>query len=262
MIGIFFMKVSAMKLCIATLIQLITESFPVSSSGHVKLFGMLIKNPISDAELYFLHAPTIIILALFLRKRWWTLVRHPWRCRRIIGRLMLLGICAEVPTALLYGVLQKYPCDWLPLWVGFSITTALLLSVYVCQKRKLFSPTIVPWQALAIGITQGIALLPGISRLGITYVTGRWLGLTSRMSFLFSLTIAWPIMTADFLKELITAQSFIPGVTISLVACLGVGMLLSYAGLLIMNHIVNKEKVWAFGWYMMVPLMIALLSCS
>jgi undecaprenyl-diphosphatase len=251
-----------MKLCIASLIQLITESFPVSSSGHVALFGKLIKSPISDAELYFLHAPTIIILAIFLRNRWWTLLRHPWRCRYIIGRLMVLGICAEVPTALIYGFMQKYPCAGFPLWGGFMITMLLLLSVYVCQKRRTFSSPIAPWQAGIIGVAQGIALLPGISRLGSTYVVGRWLGLSSRMSFLFSLTIAWPIMTADFFKELIAAQSFVPCMTPSLAVCLSIGMLVSYAGLLIMNRIVLREKVWVFGCYMLVPLIIALFYCS
>lgn len=260
MIGIFFMKVRAMKLCFASLIQLLAEPFPISSSGHVTLFGALKQCPVSDAELYFLHAPTILILALFLRKRWWTLLCHPWRCRWIIGRLMLLGICAEVPTALMYGFMQKFPCNWFPLWCGFGITSALLLSLLLCQSRKCV-PIVTPWAAMIIGLVQGLALLPGISRLGSTYVAGRWLGLTSRMSFLFSLTIAWPIMTADFLKEWLTGQSFIPAMNAPLAGCLLIGMVLSYAGLVIMQRIVLREKVWLFGLYMMLPLVVTLLYC-
>jgi len=135
----------------------------------------------------------------------------------------------------------------------------LMLSIYVCQKTQKFHARISTRQALIIGIAQGIALLPGISRLGITYVTGRWLGLTSKMSFLFSLTIAWPIMTAGFLKELIAGQTFVPCMTQALAFCLIVGMILSYIGLLCMYKIVNKNKVWAFGWYMIVPLILALI---
>lgn len=249
-----------MKFCIATLIQLITESFPVSSSGHVKLFGSLLHSPISDAELYFLHAPTIIILALFLRKRWWLLLRHPWRCRFVIGRLMLLGLCAEIPTALIYLFFQKFSCEWFPLWLGFALTSVLLLTLLIVQKKKRFSSRIALLQATILGIAQGVALLPGISRLGSTYVIGRWLGLSSKISFLFSLTIAWPLMTADFLKEMMFGQSFIVSWTPALITCFIVGMILSYLGLLLMNRMVTKEKVWAFGFYMIIPFILALIS--
>jgi len=78
----YYMKVNTMilhtlKLCIATLIQLITESFPISSSGHVKLFGDMIQSPIADAELYFLHGPTIIILAWFFAQTLVTVASSP-----------------------------------------------------------------------------------------------------------------------------------------------------------------------------------------
>ncbi len=255
----FFLKVT-MKLCIASLIQLFTEPFPVSSSGHVKLFGLLSNNPLSDAALYFLHAPTIIILAIFLRKRWTILVRHPWRCRFVIGRLMVLGLAAEVPTAIMYGIFQKYPTDCLPLWLGFAVTAFSLLSIWWCQRARTFSSRILPWQAMVIGLAQGVALMPGISRLGLTYTAGRWLGLTSRMSFLFSLTIAWPIMTAEFFKDIFMGQLAMPSASFIFVICLIIGMIISYVGMLLMNRIVLKEKVWAFGWYMIVPLSLALLS--
>lgn len=229
-----------MKLCIASFIQLLTEPFPVSSSGHVKLFGLLTHNPLSDAALYFLHAPTIIILAIFLRKRWTILVRHPWRCRFVIGRLIMVGFAAEVPTVIIYGILQKYPTDWFPLWLGFAITMFSLISIWWCQRAYAFSSRILPWQAMVIGLAQGIALMPGISRLGITYTAGRWLGLTSRMSFLFSLTIAWPIMTAEFFKDIVMGHLAMPSTSFIFVVCLMIGMLLSYAGMLLMNSGANR----------------------
>ncbi|MFS8507540.1 MAG: hypothetical protein LVQ75_05700, partial [Candidatus Babeliales bacterium] len=53
---------------------------------------------------------------------------------------------------------------------------------------------------LVVGIAQGLALLPGISRFGSTFVVGRFLGFSSMQSFQYSFLIAWPLMFAAWVK--------------------------------------------------------------
>ncbi len=248
-----------MFLCLLIFIQLIAESLPISSSGHVTLaehFFMSSSNFfLTQAMTFFLHGPTSIILALFFRKRWFFILRHAWRSRFIIMRLILYGFCAEVSTLFWYFTLQKSSIT-LPLSVGFFITACLLFSLRYAPKNY---SSLTPLKASVIGFVQGMALLPGISRLGSTYSVGRHMGLSPNVSFIFSCTIEWPLITAGFFKglwELSTQACMIP---FSLIVCIAVASFLSYAVLCVTYRMALRFTFWYWGVYMLIPTLAALL---
>jgi undecaprenyl-diphosphatase len=109
---------------------------------------------------------------------------------------------------------------------------------------------------------QGIALLPGISRLGLTFVAARWLGISSRRSFQISWLIMWPLVGADTLK--MVAKGIMSGsneqlLNLPLALVILVSSIASWYGMEVMLKMVNRNKVHYFGWYMLIPILCALM---
>ncbi len=239
--------------------QLISESLPVSSSGHVVLLEKFFKRlslpaTLSEQWSFFLHGPTSLILTLFFRKRWFFLLMHPWRCKSLIGRLLLCGFCAEMPTVFCYFFLKDYFL-LVPLSLGFAATGVALLSLHWCSRKNM---RLTPYKSFIIGIVQGLAFIPGISRLGSTYTAGRWLGLSSKTSFIFSCTIEWPLITAGFLKGLryVIKNNLL---TVQLLGCIMLASLISFFVFCLTYRMVERDSLWKVSIYMVIPFILSLL---
>lgn len=280
-----------MHYCLFLFAHLFFESLPVSSSGHLTLLEKLTGRfaradfALSQTFNFLLHGPTSVILALFFRKRWLPVLYNMRRCRRLIFKLILLGICAEVPTLIFYFFFSASRHDGrgsflntsFPLWLGFGLTALLLYSLRLCRARQTTSVT--PSDAFVIGCVQGLALLPGISRMGSTYVVGRWLGLTPRLSFYFSCTIEWPLITLAFLRgvadvfcggaggfrEVVSGFCciFPAGSDLATLLCAGfclvAASVLSYYVLKFTQSLMIQNKVWRLSFYMLIPITLALI---
>lgn len=239
--------------------HIIFESMPISSSGHLRLLMNIMgySNDLLGGTFKvfegLLHAPNLVIIAFLMKKRWIFLLTHPWRGRRQLARLIFLGMVAESATLFWYFLLKAYTVT-IPLWVGFGMTSVLLLSLTMCKRPTKGRVTL--FQALVIGCVQGIAVLPGISRLASTYVVGCWLGLTPISSFRFSLTIEWPLIALAFLTSCIDYCSVAGSFSLDLIAlflwCLPASVV-SYRALLFTQEMATRRTLWRFGVYMIAP---------
>lgn len=230
-----------MRIELSVILQILLESLPVSSSGNLALFGISLPQTIN----YVSHVATVLVYAIFFRKKLFTLLLHPLRCKKVIAHAMLYGAAALVPTICIYGLLEYFnPHFYLPL--GFFITTLLLLaSFFAPQKVQQLTVT----KAAIIGFAQGIALLPGISRLGITYVVGRFLGLSWRTAFNFSCMIEAPLIIVASLKGLYDIRADI--LTISFLSLVGyiVATFGAYLLLCLVYKLAQANRWWLFGIY-------------
>ena len=176
-------------------IQGITEFLPVSSSGHLvllqKLFG------ISEPALLFdtmLHVGTLAAVFAVL---WQDILAI---LRRIIQPMTAFLVLATIPTviaALLFkGRIEAAFSSGAILGFAFLFTAlSLLVSEYLSCRGGPARPagrTAMTWpDALVIGLCQAVALVPGVSRSGLTFSGGLSLGLdrelTARFSFLLSI---------------------------------------------------------------------------
>lgn len=142
------------------LVQGLTEFLPVSSSGHLLLLENLGVAPPSVATNLFLHVATLIAVLVTLRKPVFEIIKHPF------GKKTLRIVVATIPTAIIGIIFKIYFEDillgkYLP--VGFLLTAILLLTVTptrVKMNRNL--------SAFIVGISQGLAVTPGLSRSGTT----------------------------------------------------------------------------------------------
>ncbi len=257
-------------------IQILLESLPVSSSGHIQLFELFLKkidSPINhlivtfsdactvDVIDHFAHGATIIILIVFFFSRWFFLLQNLQKCFGIILKIIALAALADIITSAFYVL---FHCtiikSFFSLSLGFIITSLLLLSLYWCSstQRAIFN-----WRmALLLGMVQGIALLPGISRLASTYVAARWLGLPSNKAFEVSWLIAFPLMLAAWansLRLIVFKQQALFLLSWQVLFVMAVAAIASYVLLKWSAQLAYKNEWWRFGIYMLVPIVISIL---
>lgn len=201
------------------LIQLITENFPISSSGHVALFEHLVQlfAPAATSELLsrslahygaslegLMHLPTMLIYGVVFFKQWIVLLKNPLRYRFIILKLAAIVLLIDLITAFSYFVLriQSYHT---PVWLGFVLTAGALASIS-CVRNRVRAPLTLGGVIL-LGITQSIALLPGCSRMGLTCMVALWLGLSPRRAMNLSCAMQVPLLAGAFVKSAVQVDS-------------------------------------------------------
>ena len=255
-------------------VQIIFESLPVSSSGHVALFRSLFGLTTIESFEGLLFFPTIIIVLLFFFRDWFSLLSslsaslftmRPSQ-RKLWSLVWPLSGYVTVTTgitALGYYFLRVVLRDNLVLQspgmlsFGLFVTTITLLSARCIKDRPC---EILTWRkAVVLGLVQATALLPGISRLGSTYVAARWLNLSERRSFQLSFLIFFPIMGAALIRD---AIPFLKNGSWSL-GCdewslLAFACIVAWDMFHLTYRLVLNKKLWVVGLYMMVPLLVSI----
>jgi undecaprenyl-diphosphatase len=252
----------------ALMLPIALEGLPASSSGHVLLcaamiqyfFGVSVAGTLPRELDHVLHLPIAIVVALFFLPRWWYLLARVTRVWFMIFKIVCLGFITLSATAILYFLFGAIGTDWFPLWAGFACTAALLFSLRYVPSNFIGSWSI--YTAPLLGAAQGLALLPGISRLGITYTTARWLGMRPQKAFELSFLIEWPVSVAGFLKGIVDMHT--SGSTLQLTSCdsimLVCAIVFGYLGLWLMQYLVTNRSEWIVGWYVACLAVVTFLS--
>lgn len=209
------------------LIQGLTEFLPVSSSGHLEIGKVLLGVETTDDLLFttMVHAATVLSTVVVFRKQIWDLLKGFFCGLKGVkvenGTLVcndqtdyLLKMVVSMIPVLIVGVFFKDQVESLfgsITVVGFAlIVTAMLLffSDYASRPgRKSIFPAneyrngISYWQALAVGLGQAFAVVPGLSRSGTTISTGLICGVRREVMAQFSfLMVLVPILGESFLE--------------------------------------------------------------
>jgi len=204
-------------LIVLAILQGITELFPVSSLGHAVLVPALLHWPMNRDAPWFLpfivvlHLGTAAALLLFFWRDWRdilaSLVRTRGRPTEPDARLFwllvlgtvpagLIGLALHLQIRLLFGTLTVAA-------VALAINGILLIAGDALrQRRPRYELERMNWrQSFLIGIAQALALIPGISRSGVTLIAGVGTGLDYAASARFSFLLATPIIGAAGLLE-------------------------------------------------------------
>lgn len=244
------------------LIQGATEVLPISSSAHLILVPRLLGW--AESGLTFdvaLHLGTFAALFTYFRREVVTLVHdglsgffqdHPDRNLR----LPWLLVAGSVPAAVI-GKLFEEPID--QIFRNSPVLIALLLMLfglglgladrYGRQHHGVQHVTLK--MALLIGSFQALALLPGVSRSGITITAALLVGLArpeaARFSFLLSLPI---VFGAALLKGLQLLKTGIePNMLLPMLVGVTVAAVSGYACVAFLLRFVQTNTVWPFVWY-------------
>jgi len=207
-----------LDLILLAILQGITELFPISSLGHSLLIPALLHWPLDRGAPWFLpyivvlHLGTAAALFIYFWRDWRDLLAGLWLARGGAGnpqaRLLWLLICGTLPAGVL-GLLLEHKVR--ELFGGFAVAAVFLMLNGVVLiagdwfKRQSATQTLesMGWgKAFLIGCAQALALIPGISRSGVTLVAGLMGGLDYAASARFSFLLATPIIAAAGLLEI------------------------------------------------------------
>lgn len=202
------------------IVQGLTEFLPVSSSAHLILVPWLLRWQ-EDPGLAFdvvLHLGTLLALLVFYWREWLEMVLSLANGNRVQRRLLFLLMVASVPGAII-GVLLEKQAETVfrsPLLIA---STMAILGLFLwaadwfgSKNRKMNDLTF--FDALLIGLSQALAIIPGVSRSGATITTARFLGIERADAANFSFLMATPIIAGAGLLE--AHKAFHAGLTAQL----------------------------------------------
>jgi len=198
--------ISHLQAIILGAVQGLAEFLPISSSAHLVLVPWLFKW--QDPGLAFdvaLHLGTLLALLVYYWEEWIAMARSITGGHPADRRLLQLIIVASVPGAIMGLLFEKQAESTFrsPLLIAIAMATLAILLWWFdqvsSQKRKINEMTY--WDALAIGFSQALALIPGVSRSGATITMARAVKIDRGDSANFSFLMATPIIAGAGLVE-------------------------------------------------------------
>ena len=254
------------KAILLGILQGATEFLPVSSSGHLLLAQKMLG--LTEPELAFdilLHLGTLLAVLLFLRREISDILgsfslRYPDLRPGAWGRRdLLLLVVSSVPTAIIgYAFHDAVETGVTFLGVGFRylILTTFLLISNLRFRHKMDPDRIELWEAAAIGIMQGAAVFPGLSRSGSTISLALVLGIGASRSAKYSFFISLPAILGAALLHLHQGVSVLPRVLPSVLGFL-FAFAVGYISLLFVERLVTRGRFLRFAPY---TFLLAVLS--
>ncbi|MGB8909857.1 MAG: undecaprenyl-diphosphate phosphatase [Candidatus Cybelea sp.] len=258
------------------LLQGVSELFPVSSLGHTILVPALLhwrnierSSPSFLAFVVVLHLGTALALIVFYRAQWYAIVRALARSvargrlsedrderigwRLVVGTIPvgILGIIFEAPVRRLFG--SPAPAAL------FLVVNGLVMFAGEGLRRRQRGPlsgTSKPIEELSypasllIGVAQSFALLPGISRSGISMVAGLLCDLDHEHAARFSFLLATPVILAAGLLEV--PKLLVPEAHLVLVEAIFGGLaagIAAYVSVAFLTRYFKSNDLRPFGWY-------------
>jgi undecaprenyl-diphosphatase len=192
-------------------VQGLTEFLPVSSTAHLILLPWFMGWP--DPGLAFdvaLHLGTLVALLIYFRTEWIALIAGGLgflrgRTQEPNARMSMLIVAATIPAAIA-GVLFEHKVEDAfrsPALIGISlIVMALVLVAAEMVGHRKKSLDDIGWsEAMTIGVAQGFAIIPGVSRSGSTITAGLFRSLKRDAAARFSFYLSAPIIAGAVAKK-------------------------------------------------------------
>jgi len=260
-------------------VQGLTEFLPVSSSGHLVILQKM--TGINSPALLFdicVHVGTLLAVLLFFYRHILDMItsicRAPgkilnssWQCVKDDPHLKmaLLIILGTIPTGLM-GLFFRKQADILFGSISLTgmmliITGCFLLITRFVKSGSRTIETLTVWDALFLGVIQGLAIIPGISRSGATITAALFIKmdrpLAGRFSFLLSIPSILGALVLE-LKEPVGESVFsYPMIFIASLVSFVVG----YFALRLLLHVVDQGRLYYFSPYCMVVGGLAVFLC-
>jgi undecaprenyl-diphosphatase len=247
-----------MQAVILGLVQGFAEFLPISSSAHLVLVPWFLGW--TDPGLTFdvaLHIGTLVAVVVYFWKDWWQLIMKGFTdVRSAKGRLFWFLVAASVPGAV-GGFLLEKKAETIfrsPLLIAVMLIWMGLLLYWADRKsaKNIGINNITFGTSLFIGLSQALAIIPGVSRSGITMTTGLLMGVTREGAVRFSFLLSTPIIFGAAMVKMrhvisnssMITVNFTVGMLVSCIAGIfSIGFLLRY---------VQTKDFLPFAWYRFV----------
>lgn len=235
-------------------VQGITEFLPVSSSGHLVLLQRIFK--INEPVLLFdtvVHGGTLIAVFIVLWRDIWNILRRP--LQPLTGFLVLATIPAVVFALVFKDSIDKAFASAAGLGFAFLITAAALGISEILSKRSgrpREGGTMTWADALITGILQGAAIIPGVSRSGLTLSGALSRGLERDFAARFSFLLSIPAILGALVLQIRefggagNGGGIGPG---ALIAGTAAAAVVGFFSIKFMLRLVRERSLWGFAVY-------------
>lgn len=247
------------------IIQGLTEFLPVSSSGHIELAKAMFGTQENDSMTMtvVLHFATALSTCFIFRKDLIDIFKGLLKFKnntefQFSVKIILSMIPAAVVGVLYDDIIETFFAGKILLVAIFLILTGLLL--FVADKAKTTAKNVSFTQSIIIGISQAIAILPGISRSGATISTSVLLGIDREKAARFSFLMVIPLIFGKIAKDVLSDKFNLES---SELMFLAVGFIFAFfTGLVackLMIKIVKNSKLFYFSFYCFIVGAIAII---
>jgi len=243
------------KTIILGIIQGITEWLPVSSTGHLRLVEHLFDLKIPILFDVILHIGTLIVIFVFFKKEIGetisALAHLDFETEYgKMGPLIIVGVFPTILIGIIFGMLiEETFQSTLSIAIAFIFCGLVLYSSKIGKEK---TDDISYSTAIIIGIAQGIAIIPGISRSGMTIAVALLLGTKRKKAFTFSFLLSIPAILGAFgltvyaeFDKLATSGLGWSEILVGLIAA----MLVGYFALKLLKKTLTERKFHLFALY-------------
>jgi undecaprenyl-diphosphatase len=243
-----------LKYIILGIAQGLTEFLPVSSSGHLvilqRVFGIS-ANQVAVSVI--LHLGTLSALCIFFFKDILRLFNHP----RALGLIVIVTFITGIIGVAGKGFFEELFSSPKFVALAWLITGAvLLLTRNFMQPKK---HHVDPRDATILGLAQGIAIIPGLSRSGMTVSTLLFRGIDRETSFHFSFLASIPAIVGAAIVEARDINFIFQGETKNFLAGFACSLITGFFALRLMHTLVRQAKLYYFGYYCIFAALVTLV---
>lgn len=236
-------------------IQGLTEWLPISSTGHLKLAERLLSLEMPILFDVILHLGTLAVVIAFFRKDIKAILSAFTRLdfKSDYGRFVPLVIVGTIPTALVGLVLTMFLEEALQnllvMTAAFIACGIVLFSAKIGKEKteKISFP-----KAIVIGFAQGLAIIPGLSRSGLTITVALLLGIKREKAFKFSFLLSIPAVIGALALTLYQDFNKLASLSLGAVeiaAGTTASLVVGYLALKLLWKTLAKGKLHFFAFY-------------
>lgn len=242
-------------LIVLGIVQGLCEFLPVSSSGHLVLLSKLFRIEDSLFVSIILHVATLFAVVVVMRKEIFYLLRHPFSNQTISIALATIFTCI-VAFVLMPFITSAFEGAILPFF--FLLSAVILYFVGKLKDNK--GGKINYKRAIIIGLAQGFAIFPGLSRSGTTISAGLISGADREESAKFSFLVSLPIIIGSLFMEIYKVCSSGEIININITGMIFSFVIAFLIGIISIKFMIKLTSKLQFKWFSIYLVIIAVLS--
>lgn len=251
-------------------IQGIAEVLPISSSAHLIIFQEIFNIKFDNLAVeVILHIASLISILIYLRKEIIDIIKGTFKYitkkeNKESFMMVIYMFISMIPITIITIIIKKLNINIykLPLIGIMLIINSIIL--FSMKKRYESNNKINLKNSLKIGLTQTLAIMPGISRSGSCLFGAHLSKIESSIAKKYAFLLFIPSVIGGFITEISNIKEVITlsnNILIYIFVAFTITIIVTYIALKIFERILKKEKIYMFGYYTMILGLILFIYC-